>query len=322
MKLMFSADYHIKLGQKNVPIEWARSRYKEMFKQLHELEKTVDMHVIGGDVFDKTPTMEELELYNEFIIESKCNTKIIPGNHESIKKNTTFFTYLKTTSAKLNPLVEVIDDYYSIANIDFIPYNKLKDFESRAKAGEVFESKDILITHVRGEIPPHVKPEVDLSLFDSWKLVLAGDLHSHSNSQRNIVYPGSPCTTSFHRNEVTTGVVILDTVTMEWEFVELSLPQLIRKTIKAGEEMVPTSYHHTIYEVTGDMEELGSVENAHLLDKKIVKKSTDCALLLKPDASIEEELSEYLLYVIMLNDDKVKELIALLSNTVNLQEFK
>jgi DNA repair exonuclease SbcCD nuclease subunit len=318
---MFSADYHIKLGQKNVPIDWARARYAEMFRQLHELEKTVDLHIIGGDVFDKTPTMEELELYYEFILESQCETKIIPGNHESIKKNTTFFTFLKTITTKLNPLVEIVDDYYAMGNMDFIPYNKLKDFESRVKAGEVFQAKDILITHVRGEIPPHVKPEVDLSLFEDWKLVLAGDLHSHSNSQRNIVYPGSPCTTSFHRSEVKTGVVIVDTETLAWEFVELKLPQLIRKTIEAGEPMPATEYHHTIYEVTGDMEELGNVENAHLLDKKIVKKSSDCALLLKPDATIEEELLEYLQYIIMLDYAKAEDLLQLLNNTVNLKEL-
>ena len=58
-----------------------------------------------------------------------------------------------------------------------------------------------MFTHVRGEIPPHVKPEVDLDMFEDFPVVFAGDLHAHSNTQRNIVYPGSPMTTSFHRSK-------------------------------------------------------------------------------------------------------------------------
>jgi len=53
---------------------------------------------------------------------------------------------------------------------------------------------------------PHVKPEVDLDRFEDFPVVFAGDLHAHSNTQRNIVYPGSPMTTSFHRKEVSDRV--------------------------------------------------------------------------------------------------------------------
>lgn len=309
MKILFSADWHIKLGQKNVPVDWAKERYRSMFNQLHKLERSVDLHVIGGDVFDKLPSMEELELYYDFITNCECRTIIFAGNHESVKKHTTFFTHLTKVTRQINHLVEVIDDYHAIANMDFIPYNKLKDFETKYKSGTLFEPKDILFTHVRGEIPPHVKPEVDLTIFDGWKLVLAGDLHSHSNSQRNIVYPGSPCTTSFHRSEVDTGVVICDSETLNWEFVKLELPQLIRKTIVAGEPMPATEYHHTIYEVTGDMEDLGNVENVHLLDKKIVKRSAECALILNPNATLQEELVEYLRYILELDDDKIDSIL-------------
>jgi DNA repair exonuclease SbcCD nuclease subunit len=315
MKVLFSADWHIKLGQKNVPVDWAKARYYEMFKQLHELEKAVDLHVIGGDVFDKLPNMAELELYFCYVAGCKVKTIIFAGNHESVKKDTTFFTQLKDVTSRLNPLVEVIDDYHHIEGMDFIPYNKLKEFEKRSTE-ETFFSGPILFTHVRGEIPPHVKSEVDLSIFDDWKVVLAGDLHSHSNSQRNIVYPGSPCTTSFHRNEVSTGIVIIDTQTLEWEFVELKLPQLIRKTIKAGEPMLATDYHHTIYEVTGDMEDLGKVDNVELLDKKIVKKSTECALILAPNATLQEELVEYLTYILELDETKVQDLLQVFNDNI------
>ena len=65
--ILFTADWHIKLGQKNVPVDWAINRYHFFFDTISELEKEVDCHVIGGDLFDRLPTMEELELYFTFI---------------------------------------------------------------------------------------------------------------------------------------------------------------------------------------------------------------------------------------------------------------
>lgn len=283
-----------------------------MFEQLHKLEATVDKHVIGGDIFDKLPNMSELELYFDYIKECKCNTEIFAGNHEADKKNTTFLTQLKSVSNIINKKVKIIDYYMSIDNMDYIPYNCLKEYHP----SDIDFHGDILFTHVRGEIPPHVKPEVNLSLFERWKIVLAGDLHSHSNSQLNIVYPGSPVTTSFHRNEVDTGVIIIDTDTLKWEWVKLEVPQLIRKTVKVGEPMPATGYHHTIYEVTGDMTELGKVESNELIDKKLVKRNNDCALILKPESTIQEELTEYFTYILELPEPTIEQALAEFNNNI------
>ena len=38
MKILFSADWHIKVGQKNVPREWQINRYKQLFEKLWALE--------------------------------------------------------------------------------------------------------------------------------------------------------------------------------------------------------------------------------------------------------------------------------------------
>jgi hypothetical protein len=48
--ILFTADWHIKLGQKNVPVAWALNRYKLFFEQIHSLEKMCNMHIIGGDL--------------------------------------------------------------------------------------------------------------------------------------------------------------------------------------------------------------------------------------------------------------------------------
>lgn len=315
MKILFIADLHIKLNQKNVPTEWSKNRFKNLITQLEELQAQADIVVLGGDIFDKLPNMDELDIYFKMIKTFIKPTFIIDGNHEATKKGATFFSQLKFVSHSINPNVLIVDDYFTYEGIDFIPYCKLKDYEKNQSVLN-FENR-ILVTHVRGEIPPHVKPEVDLAIFDKWEVVLAGDLHSYDNCQRNILYPGSPVTTSFHRNVVDTGIILFDTSTMGHEWIKLELPQLLVETVKAGDPMPATDYHHTIYEVTGDLAELSNLEDSSLLSKKVVSRSVDTSLILAPDMTLAAEVSEYLQYILQLNDDAIEKALQELGNYAN-----
>lgn len=314
MKLGFTADLHIKLNQKNVPATWLKNRYYKLFRQLADYNDKIDLWVVGGDIFDKIPTVEELEIFFDFVSYFTKDTIIYSGNHEALKKNTTFLSNLKNTVSKLNASVKIIDDYYSVNGIDFIPYNKLKEWANDPDNTFVSLSNRILCTHVRGEIPPHVKAEVPLELFDRWKVVLAGDLHSYDNCQRNILYPGSPITTSFHRSNVDTGFIIIDTDTLDYQWIKLDLPQLIRKTIKAGEPTPPGEIDYIVYEVEGDLAELELLDDHELIDKKIVKREIDTSLILDPELSLEEEVTEYLRYILQLSDQTIEEVLMELHN--------
>ena len=308
--ILFTADWHIKLGQKNVPMPWACSRYELFFQQIEEaVEKhDIKLHIIGGDLFDRVPSMDELTLYFDFVKNTKVRTIIYDGNHEATRKNKTFFDNLIRVTNELNPLVEVITETYHEDNWAILPYADLHKKKSIENI-----NADYLFTHVRGEIPPHVTPEVDLERFDKYNLVFAGDLHAHENTQRNIVYPGSPMTTSFHRNEVKTGYLVIDE-SFNWTWHEFALPQLIRKTVTSAEEMVQTEWHHTIYEVEGDVSDLSGVKNSDLLDKKVIRRKTEATLILDKEMTIEEELGEYLSYILELDEDKVKKIIGVFSD--------
>jgi hypothetical protein len=303
MQVLFTADIHIKLGQKNVPVDWARNRYKLLWEQLAEQQTKADLFVIGGDVFDKLPSMDELEIYFDMISHCNINTIIYSGNHEAVKKSTTFLTNLAKATNLMNRRVIVVDDYYSDYGIEFVPYNKLKDFEQNNPWPE---GGEILCTHVRGAIPPHVTPEVDLKIFSGWNVVLAGDLHSYENCQHNILYPGSPVTTSFHRQPVDTGVILLDTDTLKHSWIKLELPQLIRKTVGASDPKPPTLYHHTIYQVEGDLQELGELEDSELIDSKVIKRTSDVQLMLDSEMTLLEEVREYLRYILALPEEVVE----------------
>ena len=306
--ILFTADWHLKLGQKNVPMPWACARYDLFFETVHELEKDVNLHIIGGDLFDRVPSMDEITVYFDFIKDIKIPTIIYDGNHEATKKNKTFFSNLKRATTDVNPKVTIIDETTEYEWGTILPYADLH----KKGSIEACNSSKPLYTHVRGEIPPHVTPEVDLDRFNDFPVVFAGDLHSHTNTQRNIVYPGSPMTTSFHRNIVKTGYLIIDNLS-GWTWHEFNLPQLLRQTVDNPKDMVQTDFHHTIYEIEGDVADLASVKNSELLDKKVVKRSSESTLNLK-DLTMEEELAEYLSAILNLNDEKIQQIMGVFSD--------
>ena len=222
------------------------------------------------------------------------------------KKYKTFFTNLKAATRSVNSMVDVIDYSYTDSKISILPYVDLH----KKNCVDKFNKNKPLFTHVRGEIPPHVKPEVDLSMFDEFPVVFAGDLHSHSNTQRNIVYPGSPMTTSFHRSKVDTGYLLIDEDNeYNWEWKKFDLPQLLRKTVTSPEEMISTIFDHTIYEIEGDMQDLANVEDSSLLDKKVIKRSTEASLVIGKDMTKEEELVEYLTYILEIPEEKISNIL-------------
>ena len=305
MKVLFTADLHIRIGQKNIPREWAHKQYEIMFSEIDRVfkEQECELEVHGGDIFDKVPTMEELSIYIGYLWQDKERARIVyDGNHEATKKGDTFLKYLKPMIPKMTTLLTWYDTIGY--GYDVLPYTELH------KLKDIKPNSSILFTHVRGEIPPHVKPEVDLELFDKWDIVFAGDLHAHSNSQRNIVYPGSPRTVTFHRNSVKLGVVVFDTDSpSEWTWHEIKVPQLIRKTVDNPEDMVKTEFDHTIYELTGTVLDLAKINKDNdLLDKKIIQNEELPSLDLR-NMTMEEELIKYLGQIVRLSKAEITEVM-------------
>jgi len=310
MKILFTADLHIRIGQKNIPRKWAKKQYEIMFSEIDRVfkEQECDIEVHGGDIFDKVPTMEELSTYIGYLWQNSERSRIIyDGNHEATKKGDTFLKYLE-------PMIPFDTILYTDSNvshmcslfeyIDILPYadlHKLKNIKPQSK---------ILFTHVRGDIPPHVKAEIDLTLFDKWDIVFAGDLHAHSNSQRNIIYPGSPRTVTFHRNVVDLGVITFNTDNPNnWKWHKIEVPQLVRKTVSNSDDMIKTDFNHTIYELTGNILELSKIDkDSELLDKKIIQNEELPALDLA-NMTIEEELEYYLRKIANLSELEIDEVM-------------
>tara|TARA_B100001939_G_scaffold345978_1_gene363747 strand:+ start:1423 stop:2391 length:969 start_codon:yes stop_codon:yes gene_type:complete len=309
MKILHSADWHINLHKKKVPAEWSANRFRLFFEELHTLEKDHDVHFLSGDIFDRKPEPDEICLFLRYINAAKIPTYIIPGNHEATRKGETFLEHFHEQHAITNSNVVLITkNQKKEVNgqpVYFFPYGEMQKDNLMAPTGD-----EILVAHVRGEVPPHITAEYDFEKFRPWKLILLGDIHfAHRYMDYPCWYSGSPMNVSFDRDDSRDyGVNSIDFRSIddyEVSFLPLRLPKLIRKTLQVGEEMVPDDFNHVIYEVTGSVDQLAKVQNSELLDKKIALKPTENSKLDLKNMNLIEELRAYLEYTKISNIDEI-----------------
>ena len=317
MKILSSADWHINLHKKKIPYAWAESRFILLFEKLRAIESQCDIHVISGDLFDKKPETDDVALVLSYLNSVTIPTVVIPGNHESTRKGHSFLEHFKRENSVKNDLVHILTDNSRIELLNqgfqAFPYGSVET-DNLPKPVE----GDILVTHIRGEVPPHITAEYDFEKLRPWKLILLGDLHErHKHEPYPAYYPGSTINTSFDRNEKRQyGVDIIDFRSIDdydVKFVDLKLPKLLRRTIAAGDDMIQDSYHHVVYEVQGSIDELAKIQKSELLDKKLaVKDSSETTLDLK-NKNIYEELELYLQHI---NISNVEAVVSTFKNTI------
>ena len=301
MKILSVADIHITLHKEKIPYEWQVNRFKLLFESLLELEKECDVTVIAGDIFDKKPELDEIALFLTYANRVQKPTIAIPGNHEASEKGKTFLEHFTKDHALNNPNFKLYTNNSRVVingqGFQLFPYGEMQI----NKIPEYVEN-DILVTHIRGAVPPHITAEFDFEKINKWKLVLLGDLHfRHQYNNKPIFYPGSPLNTKFDRDDSRKyGVDIiyfLDINNYNVVFVDLDLPKLIRKTINAGEPLLEHDKHHIVYEIKGSIDVLSKIKNHKLLDKKIADTPSTTSLLNLSGLSLKEEIVSYLKYI-------------------------
>lgn len=302
MKILFLADLHIHYPKK-VPKEWQYNRFMLLAEEINNVE--CDFVLLGGDTLDSAkPSTAELELFFDFLAKIERNGGLYSGNHEMQTKKHSILWDLRSEIERSTNFKVLGSNAYG-KDFDVVDYPHIQ--------APYIKHNDICFTHVRGAIEPHVKPEVDLSIFSEYRAVFAGDLHSNENSQLNILYPGSPLTTSFHRTRATksNGMYLINTEPLSYDWINLShLPQLIRKTVTSTEEMVATDYDYTIYEVEGSITELAKIENSELLDKKVNNVVMKEATLDLRSKDINQQMHLYLETIQKLKEEDIVRLLS------------
>lgn len=309
IKLLSSADWHINLHKKKIPYNWQLNRFQLMFKKLRELEASCDIHVIAGDLFDKKPEPDEICLLLSYVNSVTIPTIIIPGNHEATAKGKSFWEHFKLENSITNPNIHILtsNERVNILNQWFqaFPYGSVQ-----IKEQPEYHNGDILVTHIRGEVIPHITEEYDFELLRAWKLILLGDLHfRHKYKDFPAYYPGSPLNTTYDRDTKRKyGVDVINFNSIDdydVTFVDLDLPKLVRKTVTIGTELTPDDKHHVVYEVTGSIDQLAKLDKSDLLDKKMVTSSKANSILDLKDKTDLEELVMYLDYIKIADKESV-----------------
>lgn len=298
MKILHSADWHINLHKKKVPWDWQWRRFEQFFKELLRLEAECSVHIISGDVFDKYPEPDEVALFLSYIHQVQKPTFIIPGNHEATGVGESWLKHFTGEHKINNSLVEVIC-YNACRSLDGVNFQFFPYGEMQKKNLPKPIPNHILVTHIRGEVPPHISAEYDFEKLRPWKLILCGDLHfAHKYRDFPLWYSGSPMNVSFDRDDTKEyGVNIIEYDNLDnyqVRFVPLDLPKLLRRTVKDSSLIAAHPVHHIVYEVLGSIDELAKVGNNVLLDKKIVQKPKESSQLDLTGLALVEELTLYL----------------------------
>lgn len=312
MKILSVADIHITLHKEKIPYEWQVNRFKELFEKLLELEKECDVTVIAGDIFDKKPELDEIALFLTYANRVTKPTLAIPGNHEASAKGETFLEHFTKEHAINNSNFKLYTknarEVINGQGFQLFPYGEMQ-------IGNIpkYVENDILVTHIRGEVPPHITAEFDFEKLKDWKLVLLGDLHfRHKYKEYPIYYPGSPLNTKFDRDDARDYgvdiIYLLDINNYSVVFQNLELPKLIRKTVNAGDPLIEHKKHHVIYEVKGSIDVLSKIANHKLLDKKIADTPSSSSKLELKELSIKEEIVSYLNYI-KIEEDRIPKVL-------------
>lgn len=309
MKILSSGDWHINLHKKKIPYSWQENRFLQLFKKLRQLEQTCDVHVISGDVFDEAPNTDETCLVLSYLNSVTIPTILIPGNHSSTQRGHSFWEHFKRDNSITNDKVHlsVVNERICVGGQYFqtFPYGSMQTNNL-----PVHVAGDILVTHIRGEVQPHITEEYDFEKLRPWKLVLISDLHfNHRYKDYPIYYPGSPLNTTFDRDDARAyGVDLIQFNSIDdyvVTFHDLQLPKLIRRTVPVGTPLLAHDVDHVIYEVTGSIDQLAQIKKSDMLDKKMVEKPSSTATLNLKDKTLYQELEMYLQHIKVADSESV-----------------
>ena len=223
-----------------------------------------DMVVLNGDLFDKArPSLEEIKALRSMIEGLTPQVYIISGNHESVNITNKLSTYdfIGSFGCDLVKDTNIIIEGYKIRMTSW----------SHISALGLHDGSDILISHLRSDLPPFIKAERSMEFVHDYQVVILGDIHDKYSPYSNTHYTNSPYSTKFSSSEPTGSFIelTLDGSEVDWQYVDTNLPQKI-KLVQTVEEYKAQNFNtDNIYKVVveGTLQEvrnLNSPKNVQL----------------------------------------------------------
>jgi len=230
MKYTVTGDIHLNLSKNT---EWEVSRFNKYIDVLVENKASSDILVLSGDIFDKPrPLLEEIKLFYEALKKLSKAYKdifIIDGNHERADVNLTTFDSLPNVYFTYYKCYELKDEKFTITLLSHSQLHLLKELPTK--------SNNILISHFRCDVPPHIKEEVDVTYISkNFDYCIASDIHMHYKPYLNIEYTSQPYNTNYKEKEENGYMILgIEDGTYNIEYKSLDLPNKLKLTMTADE---------------------------------------------------------------------------------------
>ena len=223
MKLMIIGDPHLKITKFELAqqfLSWADSVAKQ---------EQPDYIINLGDTFDTHAVVrsEIMKLFMDHVAASSSHAKhgyfYILGNHDMFKPNDAKYHALQCLKGMDYSSVpfHVVDERWDEGDFTFIPYIvNPSDFPKQTNkfvfCHQTFFGADF--GYVRPEEGVH--PES----VQGAEFIISGHIHMRQMF-KNVIYPGTPYAQSVNDVNQSKGIMIFDTDTYKYHFIESPLPQ-------------------------------------------------------------------------------------------------
>jgi DNA repair exonuclease SbcCD nuclease subunit len=247
MKIVIYSDLHLYNHHRLLVNSETALNFLSYIKK-YALDNSINTIISAGDFFHTkakayAPHVVQGWLRVKDMYKSKLKHYMIVGNHDMANPENTMNSILFLYS----DYAKIIPDYFWLdtekTRIHMLSYSISQfDFENFVLAED---KHNVLVAHldIVGFMMPNgfksntgYKVE-DFKMFD---LVISGHYHKFQ-TRDNVIYVGSPYQTSFAEREQPHGFLILDTDTVQWEFIEnLSAPKYKVIEVRKIEDIPPS----------------------------------------------------------------------------------
>lgn len=193
-------------------------------------ERGIGSIIIPGDLVDRRKYINFNTLHRMkkdfFGPLAGCSFTILAGNHDVFHKNTNRVNALSELLGDVQGVFDVwspTEFKYGNREVLYLPWINTENYDECMRKVKETKAK-VCIAHLElagfemhaGHVCDH---GMDAKLFDKFDLVISGHFHKKSR-QGNIVYVGAPWEMTWNDYDCPRGFHILDTETLELEFIQ------------------------------------------------------------------------------------------------------
>lgn len=258
MKLLFIGDPHLKITRFDLAMRFLQWVDKVI------MDVSPDLVINLGDTFD-THSVVRSEILSEFNEHKEnvlmvCPYTYVLGNHDMYKPNSSKYHALQTMKRRAG--FKIIDAPTVDGDITYVPYiHEFKDFPQIETA--ICVAHQTFVGCDYGYYRPDVGVDADKL---NAEIIISGHIHKRQMFGK-VIYPGTPFAQSMSDINQAKGVMLFDTDTYKYSFIESPLPKWKGMKLEINSDVSAKDIHdyvltniteedHWVLDITGPKAEL------------------------------------------------------------------